>query len=148
MKYKITLNESQAHIICNAVELLARIGIGQIEAIHMHMWHFDRSAEFHKRIGEFREAVTGSRDGFGIHQAKVPGYFRDSWDIMQVIRHRLAWDKHPGGGMTVNFDTPMKSGKEDLPTIERIEDDGVRRPEVAKSAVKGKTKQSKTNSKR
>jgi hypothetical protein len=54
----------------------------------------------------------------GIFSDKIPDEARVAWDLHQVIRHRLSWDDQPEGGITVNFDTPMKYGKEELAIIE------------------------------
>ena len=44
--------------------------------------------------------------------------FRIAWDIQQVIRHRIAWDRNPKGNITVDFDSPLKTSDEQLPIIE------------------------------
>jgi len=51
---------------------------------------------------------------------KIHDVFRIAWDLQQVIRHRLAWDRNPKGGIQVSFDDPLKSSREPLASIKRI----------------------------
>lgn len=53
--------------------------------------------------------------------AQQMNFERNVGDIMNVIRHRLSWDKYPEGGKTVNFHEPMKFGEEPLTEIKRID---------------------------
>jgi hypothetical protein len=43
-----------------------------------------------------------------------------AYDVQQVIRHTLAIEDHPEGGNTVSFDEPHTTGKEPLPTFEKV----------------------------
>jgi hypothetical protein len=43
---------------------------------------------------------------WGITSKKIPEESRIAFDLEQVIRHRLAWDKKPEGGHTVDFHEP------------------------------------------
>jgi len=63
-----------------------------------------------------RALVTGFPAGasYGIHSPEVDDRARQAYDIQQVIRHRLAWDRNPEGGITVNFDSPMRTSTEQL----------------------------------
>ena len=45
--------------------------------------------------------------------------FRVAWDLQQVIRYRLAWDRNPEGGIQVIFDEPLKSSQEPLACIKK-----------------------------
>lgn len=119
--YNLKLNETQARIICNALDLYTRVGMGQLEAIGHEMWHFGKSQAFHEKLPDFKKAVTGFDRGssYGIHQKETPEHCRTAYDIIQVVRHKLAWDKHPDGGQTVDFYPPMKTGKEDLPECKK-----------------------------
>ena len=44
-----------------------------------------------------------------------------AWDILLVLRHRLAWDANPGGGNTVDFGTPLSMSGVPSPTIIEIQ---------------------------
>jgi hypothetical protein len=43
----------------------------------------------------------------GIRSDKIPDSARVAFDLYQVIRHRLAWDRKPEGGFQVYFDQPL-----------------------------------------
>jgi len=89
--YTLTLTERQAAELQEACELLARIKIGQIDhAIERLPGYYDtrdyerRHATQHeiKRLANslMPEATRRREDGI-------------AWDLYQVIRHRLAWDR-------------------------------------------------------
>ena len=59
----------------------------------------------------------------------TPETSKVAWDLYQVTRHRLAWDRaqacgHPGEGQapppmwSVNYDQPMRTSKEPLAWME------------------------------
>lgn len=68
-------------------------------------------AELFPEIGSFGSYGVGSHRASDI-----------AWQTHEVIRHALAWHDHPEGGITVNFDSPMKWADEPLPTC-RIEEE-------------------------
>lgn len=126
--YNIALTENQCNIISNAMDLYARIGLGQIHVIAEHMWHFsDKLGIPNYKIGEkfnsIKKDITGLdvNASYGIQTKWVPDKFNSAFDIHQVIRNRVSWDKYPDGGITVNFDEPMRYSKDDeLIKIEEI----------------------------
>ena len=63
---------------------------------------------------------TGS---FGIHSDAVEDNARVAYDMQQVLRHRLAWDREPKGGMIIDFDTPWMTSTKKVPlaTVTRTE---------------------------
>lgn len=127
--YTLTLTRRQAEELQEACELLARIKIGQIDhAIERLPGYYDmRDYERrHETVGEIRrlaamlttEATRRRDDGI-------------AWDLYQVIRHRLSWDRAHEQGIVkpgeprkwpemlgVCYDEPMPMGSEPLACIQ------------------------------
>ena len=145
MTYMLTITERQAQVISTAVEILARLGMGQWRDGIEHMplkrdyntWYQDLAA-----IGSIlRKHMIDNVDGWtrthGIHSDAVTEHSRMAWDIHQAIRHRLAWDKAVKEGivqsidsprewtkmMAVNYDEPIKACAEPLAKIELSSND-------------------------
>lgn len=124
-QYTLTLNEQQAEVLCQALDLFTRIGLGQFENV---IDVFDRGA---KRSVEDREAARRfiedakyalgftANASFGLRNERVEDVFRVAYDVNQVVQHRLAWDRNPEGGPQVWYRTPDRTSKQDLPTIEK-----------------------------
>lgn len=123
IKYTLTVTEDQARIIHDALDLYTRIGIGQFENV---LEVYDRGCRLKP---EQRHAIRESllcaktaaghpRNGsWGIHHVKVADRFRSAYDIQQVVRHQIAWDHNPKGGIQVQFDRPQQTSDSPLPTI-------------------------------
>lgn len=124
--YRLTLSEQQTAIVCRALEFYERVGgMGQIEEV-LDPWRFrcqDGAVE-HARaaLDEAKLHLTGFDrcSSFGIHSEKVPDEYRVAYDLQQVIRHRMAWDRTPEGGFGVWFDKPHQTSRSPLAAIERI----------------------------
>jgi len=126
-EYKITVTERQADIIIDALDLWSRMHMGQWNEILMFAKNHDCRFEAEKLIDVLR-FICGMLPGrspsgyYGIHSKEISDSARVAWDLQQVIRHRLSWDRDPEGGWTVNFDTPMQSCEEEpLARIEKME---------------------------
>lgn len=109
--YQITLSKKQAETISAACELLARINDCQLGEVARAMGFFPNSEEY-KALDELGNSIKEKRGPKEHTESSMI-----AWDIMQVVRHRVAWDTYPEGGMTVQFDTPVKFGPEELITI-------------------------------
>ena len=128
MKYTLTLDEKQAELLVCALDLFTRIGIGQFEEI-VSLWVRDHISNLspeqiekaRKALGSTKRALTGFtlNASYGIHSPEVPDRFRVARDLLEVIRHRLAWDKHPEGGLQVWFDKPNAISESPLATMEK-----------------------------
>ena len=119
-KYNLTLNEKQAEILVAALDHYSRIGIGQFEDV---LNVYDRNFKLNYEVREqLRHALDKTKitaghppnGSYGIHNPEVRDEFRTAFDIQQVVRHRIAWDRNPEGGNQVNFDTPRQIGPEPL----------------------------------
>jgi len=116
-KYNLTLTEQQAGILCDALDLYARIGIGQFEEI-LHIFNFTKVAPEHRDTVEIlllsaKEEIGLPKNGsHGIHHPEVNDKFRAAFDLKQVVRNKVAWDRNPAGGIQVQFDTPNQTSEE------------------------------------
>lgn len=125
-QYCLTISEEQADIISRALDLYERVGgLGQIEVV-AEPWIFRRDAnalELARRaLDQAKLYLTGFEYGasYGIYSEGVPDEYRVAYDLQQVIRYRLAWDKTPEGGIGVWFDKPHRTGKVSLAKIEHV----------------------------
>jgi hypothetical protein len=126
-KYSIVVDEAQARILSEALDLYVRIGIGQLtEVVRVYNYEWKTPIPTVDRLVEIMNEAKrvigfGPGGSYGIHSANVHDVFRQAYDIRQVIRHRLAWDRTPSGDFGVDFDTPQQTGKLPLPTTTRID---------------------------
>lgn len=135
--YTMTITENQARLIAQAIELVSRIQIGQwyefidwLPQQHLFCGHNLReqlqpvmSEHFRKTKPEgCQYAIDGWGRHYGIYSEFVRDTARVAWDLQKVIQHRLAWDRNPEGGFTVDFDGPHHVGEEPLAIIKRVED--------------------------
>ncbi|MFG3398704.1 hypothetical protein ACQKEK_02290 [Pseudomonas sp. NPDC077408] len=130
--YTLTLTEQQAGELQEACELLARIKIGQINhAIERLPGYHDQRDwdrvhatrhEIQRLATSLMPEMTRRRDD-GI-----------AWDLYQVIRHRLAWDRALDAGtiqpgeqrkwpemMGVSYDEPLAMSGLPLATIKETD---------------------------
>lgn len=146
-KYTITVTEHQARIISEACDLLARLGIGQwpefinympdplaftgrddaVEALRPVM------ADLLRQYSPAGAYIDGYQSHLGIFNELAARGAREAWDLHQVIRHRMAWDRAiaegltdgttrnwTGGMMGVDYDEPMHAGSEPLAVIGEV----------------------------
>jgi hypothetical protein len=128
--YKLSLTEAQARIIIDALDLFSRIGMGQLyEIAHVLRTNVigsqtnlsDRLDAIDKLTREASACWMDCAGGYyGITSNNISDVYRIAWDLQQVIRYRLAWDKNPNGGIQVQFDRPLKSSNEPLAIIKKI----------------------------
>lgn len=126
-QYQLTVTAEQAQVLSDACELMARLRIGQFYDI---VWKvFPETLGSEKIDHEF---VRGLFDRIAFELRDKPGHSgsdadwsepcKVAWDLHQVVRHRLAWDKTPeGNSMNVHFDEPMPRGLGKLAQIENVE---------------------------
>ena len=127
-EYQLTLNEQQVEIAHRALEFYERVGgLGQIEEV-MDPWRLRCEANVLEpaecALREVKRYLTGFGYGasYGIRSEEVPDEYRVAYDLQQVLRHRLAWDRTPGGGIGVWFDRPHQTGQVPLAKIEHAPD--------------------------
>lgn len=135
--YSLKLNERQLGVLQNALELFSRIGMGQFSQVKWtllmsssnaeHKMSVEQSNLLEDMLTQAQICYTPERHPgayWSISSKEIGDCFRVAWDIQQVVRHRLSWDrlkreKGPNAkrGITVDFDEPIKYGAEPLPEI-------------------------------
>lgn len=138
-KYQITATQSQLELIQRALDMYSRIGMGQVgTAVTDHPDVIKRIFNHRSNLVSLFEvsiAVDAAmkywvfeelpQNGYhGIHSSKINNSNRNAYDMVQVIRSKIAWDNHKEGDSTiyVQYDTPMKTGNEDFIQIEKAGD--------------------------
>lgn len=124
---RLELTGKQADVLVSALDLYSRILIGQFEEIaHLSLVYnvdmlpenmMERHHQFSDELRKLKERLLAiPRNGsFGIHSREVNDAARVAYDIQQVVRNALAWERTPEGGIGVNFDRPMQTGSQKLP---------------------------------
>lgn len=138
-KYQITATQSQLELIQKALDMYSRIGMGQVGTAvtdhpdvikrifshrpgHVSLFDVSSAVDAIMKHWVFEEL---SQNGYlGIHSYKIDNSNRDAYDMIQVIRSKIARDSHKDGDSTtyVRYDSPMKTGNEDFIQIEKVED--------------------------
>lgn len=115
--YTMTVTAQQLAFIRDATELLSRIAGGQIEEA-LRYAPIDQ-----KDYWEARGALLRALEPFTSKTYQPSIIDSGCWDIYQVARHRLAWDRKPEGmPFYVDFYAPVQHGPEPLPVVQRDED--------------------------
>lgn len=83
----------------------------EIAYIYLAQLSEENFIKLKEELKELETIVTGLDKGayHGIHSRTITDNARIAYDIEQVIRHRLAWDRQPEGGFQVDFDEPARS---------------------------------------
>jgi len=123
-KYIIEVNDKQLEMIRDACEACSRIGMYQLHDICNFL---PNETEEQKLV--YQEIYDLLWENYLHYTLSLSTNDRVKtetcnilWDIYQVTRHKLAWDKNPkGDNMNVSYDKPMKTSKENLITIKEIE---------------------------
>lgn len=128
-RYQLTVTEEQAAVINRALEFYERVGgMGQFDVV-TEPWIIrgpvGNIQAAREALDEAKLLLTGMPYGnsYGIMSPQVPEEFRRVYDLHQVIRHRLAWDKNPKGDWTYPYDKPNRLGDQPLATITEIKEE-------------------------
>lgn len=117
----VEMDDKTARVVGRALEFYARIGIGQLEEItELARWDqlnkLDGSKPTYAEIEEadvllkqVKRLLFGleSNASLGILNPKTSQPAQIAWAVSKSIRHRMAWDANPEGGMGVDFDEPL-----------------------------------------
>ena len=126
-QYKLTLNDAQVDTLLRALDLYARVGCGQFEEI-ARLFRLDSrcgenvdGVEIHRLLGAIKQHLFSQHDGgsYSICSREVPVDYRLAWDVFQVVRYCVSWERFPEGGNTVNFDLPMNTSGRAFCVVER-----------------------------
>lgn len=126
--YTVTLTGHQLGLISNACDAIARAGTGQFRDSLEHMptkevypsGYHEALDDIGKILAPFMiHQVDGWRSSLGIMSEDVKPRYRELFDLHQVIRHQLSWDRADGdkdaSTFGVSFDEPWPTS--DLPLI-------------------------------
>jgi hypothetical protein len=132
LSYRIDLEASDTQLLQDALDLYSRIGLGQFGVItELARFGQLKNLAGNEPSDEDIKGAEGYLDGaknilmdlapnasHGIYGPHVAERFKKAWSLQKAIRHRLAWDRSPGGGMGVSFDKPVKGL--DAPTSAKV----------------------------
>ena len=128
-RYILTLTPEQERIVEQALELLARLHIGQFERI-AELLCDPRDTDYCQRSDLARDllrlaalVVFGrSACNYPDIKAKSKGH-ESAWTIYSVLRYTRSWNENPEGGFTVNYDKPLNLAGGPMPKCEIIQED-------------------------
>lgn len=131
LEFEANMSEEEAKLLCKSLDTFSRVGLGQIdnavENIFFNLVFQSTSFEYQDRLrslcDRLKFLLTGhpANGSYGIGSSAISDDFRIAFDIQQVLRHKMAWDKNPKGGIQVDYHDPMQWGKEPLPTVLSLE---------------------------
>ena len=133
MKITMEINEEQAHTLLKALDAFSRLHMGQLNIVMSdilisHQKRFEKEQlnmvlAIPKAILDLSDSISAMFTGmppnasFSIGSPEIPDMAREAYDMQQVLRYKLAWEKNLSGGYTVNFQKPMKTSELDLPKV-------------------------------
>ena len=130
-QYRLTMNSHQASILREALECYSRLKAGQFDMV-MQDCFMDRMCGNHDKVTlacDLLKAILlpelHRNASFGVGSKEYPEH-TVAWDIVQVVRHRLAWDRLKDQGKEepeyygVSFNEPMGFSDQPLPSIEEV----------------------------
>lgn len=134
VKYVLTLDEEQARLVSHACDFLSRIHIGQLrelrwEYMEMHIEngtqgkYVEMCNEVDRKIDELNDlAYPSCRYGKyrAVHDSRTADVL---YNVHQVLRHKIAHQHNPEGGIGVDFHEPMRLGAAPLPECKVIKND-------------------------
>lgn len=117
---EITLPKKQAQRLSAALELTARLGLWQLEALSREArWALSDDVSSHlvvveaseNELAQCKRELSGysAHANAGVYNPRVPELFRQAFTAHQLLRHRLAWDASPEGGLGVDFGEPHRT---------------------------------------
>jgi dissimilatory sulfite reductase (desulfoviridin) alpha/beta subunit len=91
--YTLTLSKEQIRVIDHALEIMVRMGLGQIHtAVDLcYLFHTKDPQKVRKLCDELQKELTGFEGGasWGIHSKEISEDYRIACDMEQVIRHQI-----------------------------------------------------------
>lgn len=116
--YQVTMTEAQLKVVSEACDLLARIQLGQWTYAFDHLpidkdidwgiYHLvkDRIQSMTPLILE--KGMDGVSGSYGVSHPSLPPQNGIAFDIRDVIRHKLAWEKAVEEGIVESVESPRK----------------------------------------
>ena len=120
---QIIFSVDDCNLIIYALEVYCRLFMGQIDMVldHFNQLETDYYLELKDGMMTCEKFITGliSNAYWGISSPHLNFESKIGWEIYEVIRHRISWDRKPEGGITVNFREPMNWTSEKHLKIEK-----------------------------
>jgi hypothetical protein len=122
MRVILDVDEHQAYILKNILENVSRLGMRQfdslgwmLELLGLHSDNIEQTENILKQLKISFSPELSVGACYGITSDKVPEDFKTLWDMYQVLRHELAWDRKPEGNLSnVEFDEPYQISSNEL----------------------------------
>jgi hypothetical protein len=123
--YTLAVNAAQLTVIRAALELYERVGMGQFaEVASVHgapmTDGYELAEAYLLAAKKVLRPELGRAAYYGIGSPVIADRFRVAYDVEQVIRYRLAWDRDPEGRWQYVFDVPRRTGTEPLAVIASV----------------------------
>lgn len=125
-QYQLTLNDGQVQMLLRALDVYSRIGCGQLDRI-LELFSCDPrrregSSIQRETLFRFKQQLLSleGNANYSICSPEVPVDYRLAYDVLQVVRHHIAWEAQPEGGHFVQFDSPMSASGAPFCTIETV----------------------------
>lgn len=126
--YTLTMTREQAQVAKDALELYARLKIGQFDRITEMLMDIRDVKDYCERstvandILRVAAGIVLGRTAHGWPKCIRDDAHKRAWAMFMTIRSRMAWHDHPEGGWGVSFDKPFLEIDEPLPKCE-VKDD-------------------------
>ena len=129
----VNFTTSEGYQLLNALEL-SRLHMGQFFPLtdHLHHRSWEDKDAFQLQLKSILFPELTGQWYHALHPKKVPEQARIAYDLIQVIRHRLAWDKigkDPNKDqrewpemMGLCYDQPFRVSEQHLAKIEKVQD--------------------------
>jgi hypothetical protein len=112
----MTITDRCAVVLHESLEAFCRLSMGQISDTMQNLTYGGRAALFDPQskrdIEELRhQAVVFSGESFGISSLLISDDARNAWIARKTIQQHLAYKRKPSGGVTNDFDGPIRIGR-------------------------------------
>lgn len=118
-RYVLKLREEDARIVCRACELFTRLHIGQLDELVFELMKYQEGDDDFSQKRDIAKSLLMSVRSLmfpelppfagASHSAGHTEQDGRAWNVYQVLRHAIAWNNHPEGGVTVDFAAPLNS---------------------------------------
>lgn len=120
-KYILTLTRDQAITVQDALELYARLKIGQFNRITEMMLDVRSVDEYCQRRDLANDllrvvaCIIFGRNEYGQPVCQKDALHYRAWNIYTALRYQMTCHDHPEGGWSTHFDKPYPWGGEAVP---------------------------------
>ena len=119
-KYILTLTREQAAVAKDALELYARLRIGQFNRITELMLDVRDVEDYCQRrdlandLLKIVACIIFGRNEYYQPNCQKDALHHRAWNVYAALRYQMAWHDHPEGGWGVHFDEPYPWGGEPI----------------------------------